>query len=1089
MLKTKPYKVSTIPNKNKLGGVINKFSRLRRKRQLVASIIGIYLLIGGVIGFVVFNSSGSQAKADQSAFISSSLKIIEEKDYKLGDEISVGITLQNTSVSESINSIFLDMYSTKDSLKWTTATNDNNPSEKIVVSSTNSFKLGILSAGERSQYTLKANLEDNQIDYLNILGKLRYLNNDGSQDIDTNRAFVKLSGNKNLSETLSLKSNKESFDQSEEINLSLERVNEQKYKGKIYVTSRNSQDLVNSWDCVLDDTNLCEAKLKNLATGDYSALFIDENENTFSNIFWFKVSGKKTELLVNSQASLEFPFESTSLNGLVPVVAKRVLSLNQNPDSNSFCNFEISAGGKVSSTLKVLVESDRTCKTTLNSDQFKSGDGIYKVKLLGSNLEKEISYLSKNSSLLNLEKKTAVLEKGKSVDIEAKNIVDSLAQPLNDKKVTLSLWQVNSGSFSQQTTLNGNILKVNTGIFAATIPASLLSEGGFYMVSIKVEDGQQSDWLSLSFEDKEIGFSGSGVLVDNSKLRIGENINFSLENLVDRSGNQILDGQCSANVYSTGSGAVATSISGQIKKGTCSALLSAGKVTRSGPTLVSFTGSGINNPINQCRQFNLAPGKAEKYGKLSLEFQPALAGYANNLMIGPVTDKFGNPVNLFDTKVSVENNDGVLQELSNINIEEGFAKVAIPSSLFQSEELSFKFKNNKNEEFLSKTVTIVSPENKLILPNFPKELSNDKNLEVAVSGLNFPNESECKMTFYKSIDEFSEETTSFKQDEGKCNFNWGLNQFRSNPKGLVELSIGDKTFSEIINLKSGDPANLFVVTPEVRINAQNDLNINLLTSAIVDKQGLLVENGKIKWQYNGKIEELNIEKGFSKLEILANKLESKDIQTSNNTRNLELDLDIKAGISSISKTNNLSIYLGTKDINNKLTEFAPIRASTQIPQENSKIFQFKTEVCKAKLVSNSQISQEIKTHWQGGICYTQIDSNPGQNTINFESSGFNLGKFQYNTTPDPQEIIWCDQSQSDNCLIQVITPINSSVQAVIYDGDKEYKFTSGELENTLKIQQNGLNPLKKYLVKIYYTNTNNEEVIHTREILGQQLNK
>jgi uncharacterized protein YerC len=1088
MAKTKFYKVNTLPNSKTQSnlGVLSRITKGRRRRQLVASVVGVYILVGGLVGWVLFNNNANSAKASESALISASLRLTEEREYKLGDNIKIGLTLQNTSVSESINNVSINIFSTKDSVRWNNIKSSSITANNITISPEGVVSLPLLSSGERMEYELQGNVQNNQLEYTNIQAKLKYLNRDGLQDGETNRIRLntKTASEKSL---LNLKSTKESFTAAEEVALSLEATENQATTGKIYISNRQTQELANTLECDLTNVLLCEHKVKALPLGDYSALYIDSAEDSFSNILWFSITGKKADFTPSSQSSLEFPTGSASINGVLPVVAKKVISLNQTPTPDSICTFEIYSGDALVNSIKINVENDRSCKINFGSDVFKNGDGIYKIKLANSNIEKEISFVNKLPNLITLTNKSTILEKGKAVEIGAENILDVNGAPANDVKVTLGILHTASGEYNEITNLNNENLKVVNGKFDAIINPSYLSKGGFYLTYIKLGDGQISDWIALDFEDKQVALSSTNVLFDTNSLKIGQNVSFSLENLVDRNGNQVEEGDCTANIYVNGIVAP-VNIKGQIKKGICNATLPAGKVTKSGPALITFTSNEFQNKINQSKQINFVPGNAEKYGKLVFE-SPVKFEFANNLIIGPITDKYGNLVDAYNYKLIISDTVSDLQEFP-IQIQKGFALVPVPSSYLTDESITAKLKNDKDIEVLNSNFNIDDTNSKYITAKFPTEISNDKNIVASLEGLDVEDQTECKLSLIKSQDEVSETVAPFDAASGKCVFDWDLNQNRSGDKALLQITVADQSYAQIVTLKSGEPTNLFNITPQIRITSENELAITLLTSPITDKQGKSVEKADLKWQYNGKVVQTSIINSLASLELPADKLETKDIQVTATERNLNLDLDVKAGITSISKTNNLSIYIGNYDISNSSTNFANLLSSTLVTENQNRIFEFKTDVCKGKLLNSITNTTALKTHIQAGNCFVQAEAKAGQSTISFENAGFVIGSFSYDSTTDQQDINWCETtSTSDKCMIQVLAPINSPVQALIKDGDKEYKFTSSELENTVVVSQNGLNPLKKYLVEISYKDSKNQSVVQTREIVGERLIK
>ncbi len=1088
MAQAKYYKVSTIPRSQQK---VNFFSRKRRsgrRRNLAFSVLGVYGVIAMVIFGVLSGNSGNPAKADEAAYISASLRI-EEKDYKVGDKVKVDLTLQNTSSAEAINNSVINFYSTRESVRWEKMQNANNPLDVLNPEKPNNFKLPILASGERAEFQAEGILQNDQFDYLNILAKINFLNKEGTHEMETNRVYTKLKYQENLADQkLTLKSDKTIYAQKEEVKITLERITDAKLTGKIYLTNRDTQESKNTYDCKLEDNNTCDVSLKNLEPANYSILFISQDEKFYSNILWFNTQGTKSDFKPSSQAVIDLPFASTSINGLVPIIARRVISLNQQPDSTQKCQFDIMSDKQVLSTVEASLENDRTCHTTLNSESFKKGAGTYTIQLKNSPAQKDLVYNTKSQNLLNLDKKSTILDKTQNLEVQADNIKDAQNQALDGKKVTLGIWHSASGDYQEYTNFNGEPLKVTGGTFKASIPNIYLKQGGFYQIYIKIEDGQFSDFLGVNFEDKNIDFAGSGVLYNDSGLKVTNNLNFSLEGVTDRNGNLVDNADCAAEIYPTGSGASPISIKGQIKKGVCSSVLPTGKVTKSGPALITFTGQSISNKINQSRQIYFTAGDPQNYGQLSFGYEPVRQNYANNVIIGPVTDKYGNLVDAHNYHLAILDKDKLVHDIPELNITNGFASVSIPSSFLSLNKLTFKFLNDQNQELLAKNIDLKETEEKLVLPNIPDKLNSNDNLKVTLKGLLVSANNDCKTTFYKSQTEFLEEVAKFDNQTNQCNFDWNISKFRDNSQALVVVTAGNYTFSQVVKLENADPASLFTLSPQIRNNENNELEISLFTSPIIDKQGQPVKSGKVSWEYNGKTAETSINNGLSELKLLASSLQPKDLKSDGTSRNLDLDLNVKASNLSFSKTNNLVVYLGNKDISNKPVDFSPVSTVNQILVDTNKILQFKTSVCNARILNNNQTSTLARTHIQGGICFVEVTGSKGYSSIIFEQKGFTIGKFDYTTSEAPTDINWC-LSEQTKCLIQVLAPVSSPIEAIIYDGDKEYKFKGQDLENTVEISQNGLNPLKQYPVQVHYTNQDGYQVAYNKLIQGNQLSK
>ena len=1150
MAKTKPYKVSTLPKKkiNRFN-VFGAFGRNQKRKQLVFSVIGVYILIGGLVGTILFNTSSNQAQASQSALISASLKISEEKVYQLGETIDLSLTLQNTSVNESINTISVDLLSTRDSISWTRVHNNENNLAQIFIDENDTFELPTLSAGERIQYEITGIVQDNRLDYVNVVANLKYINREGVQETRTNRVYTELNiKNQESSNLFELNPSQENYFPGEIPTFTLTRSNIQPSSGTIYVTDVNSDKSVSSIDCDLSENIACQVDTESLPVSEYTAIYIDENKNYFSNIAFFSVVGEKSEFTPNGQVSLTLPLGGSSVNGVVPVLAEKVVSLNSKITSESICRFEISQNEEVLDTVDVLVDNDRNCRTTIPSEKFTNGGGVYTISLANTDLKQEISFINKLPDLIQLQVDSEFIEKGKSVSIFAENITntlipevveeetESIGEVINREIVeevnseedetenenleseenesietenteetttetvetvqeevediqnaTIGILYPFAGEYTELNRIDGERLVIEDGEFAATIPGFNLSEGGLYQIILFTEDGQQSDWLTLDFSDKQVAFSSSGVLYDANSLKVNQNINLSLDGLLDRNGNLVEDGECTADIFLTNS-SEAIRNNGQISNGICNVSVASGQIQTAGPALVTFTSRDINNKINQSKHIEILPGSATDYGFLNMEFLPMKKDYANSLIIGPVTDLYGNLTSSYNNILEIKNGSNILELNENFNIENGFSQITIPSGYAQSDTIEITLKNSNEEIILNRVFRILEEETPLVLPIFPSTVSSKENIVVSLDNLMVEEVEECSLSLIKSTNQTAEEISEYTPETASCTFDWNLNKFRSAESALLQLELGSNVFTQVISQTPSEANNIFEIRPQIRVTPLNELQIKLLTSPIVDKQGTPVQEGTLTWRYNGKLESTPIVNGLSQLNLPASKLDTKDIQVTLASRNLDVDLDVQASITSISQTSNVSIFIGNYDIDNTENTFEILQSSSQISENVDQIFKFRTDTCSAKIVNTLRDGIGLNTQMLGGICYVQAPAYPGENTITIEDNGFVLGQFHYITTPDPQYVSWCrDLAVTESCAIQVLGAIDSDIEVVVIDGDSEYKFMSAELENVVIVSQNGLNPLKEYPVEVRYTDLRGNEVVHTRQILGEEL--
>lgn len=193
MSKIPYYKISTSLKKTNQYKEKKGFWYNRKRTQLVLGVLGVYLLASGVLGFLMFgNRNPDIAKASESANVSSSIRLVSEKEFTVGDNVEVILTLQNTSVTEPINDLSVDFLSTKDSIKWNKLSVRSSTEEVAPSNQVGSFNIPSLGLGERAEYLLTGTYQNSNLDFLIILGKLRYTNDTGIQNIDTNRIYTNL---------------------------------------------------------------------------------------------------------------------------------------------------------------------------------------------------------------------------------------------------------------------------------------------------------------------------------------------------------------------------------------------------------------------------------------------------------------------------------------------------------------------------------------------------------------------------------------------------------------------------------------------------------------------------------------------------------------------------------------------------------------------------------------------------------------------------------------------------------------------------------------------------------------------------------
>ena len=105
-------------------------------------------------------------------------------------------------------------------------------------------------------------------------------------------------------------------------------------------------------------------------------------------------------------------------------------------------------------------------------------------------------------------------------------------------------------------------------------------------------------------------------------------------------------------------------------------------------------------------------------------------------------------------------------------------------------------------------------------------------------------------------------------------------------------------------------------------------------------------------------------------------------------------------------------------------------------------------------------------------------------TLIFEENGYTIDYFDYSSGDLKNQVVWCRQNP---CTVQVLGSLNRTLEAIIYDEGRQYSFKNDDLKQFVVLSQNGLNPLKDYLVEIRYVDNQDNYSSFFREISGEYL--
>ena len=1069
--KTRSFLQTTLPKQ--WDRLVYKIRTHRHKRRLLLSVFAMYVVIATLVGYAILSGPSENSSAFFPAELVAALRLNPEQEFTSGGTAEFTLTLQNSSPNESIQDIELNLLSTRETLTIADLTG-NEEGETYVVAN-NRTTLDFLAAGERATYTVVTDIAETELESISTLAKFTYRTPRELLNTETNREFLPLSDlvDPSINNSLSLGTDAQTYVDGQAVVLTLAKngVLLPEIEGKLFVSNRTTGEVETAENCNLSEADTCTVNVVNLRPGAYSALFIDEERNLYSQIAWFEMLGSSAEFTPSNEATLNLPFGPASVNGTTYIYAQEVVENPARTQGDETCVFNVTRSD-IRLDIPVAVNASGDCVLRLDAARLPE-EGIYNVRLQGTTLNADVSAVRKTAGLLTLENRTLLTTLGKPVTLRVGGINDAQANPASDLRASLNILHQATGESLEINALNGRPLQVTNGELELEVPSDYFELGGLYSVFARFENGRQSDTIALNFATEEVGLTSTGILVDDAEnLRIGESFTVQVAGVKDRSGATLDDVSCGVQVYTRAASVEPIFVSGVVEDGTCTATVDGSLITTSGPVLLTTTGDIVNNDIPQSRAIEIKPGAVDSYGFLNLEYEPARIGYANRLLLGPVTDIYGNTTSTNELSVAIVKDNEVVYQSEEVQVQTGFWEQVIPSSVFSGEEgdeLYLKLLNRQTGEVLeSKLFTLIEEEQRLLLPFIPDTLSSTENLKVEYGGLGAREEFACALQYVRSSLDYTFASNTYSLETDSCEFDYDFDQYRNNPRALVRLEAGDRKFHKIVENVAGDAANLFALTPEIKVDTHNDLQLRLHTSPLVDQQGLPVTEGVVRLDYNGKIIETPIAGGLATFDMPATRFDTRDLKETFRDTYLDLDITAKASALSVSSTNNLEVFLGDNDIATTLDTATLRRGRNVLNSRAVNVFGFATESCGVTASSETGQSQIVLSHAQNGLCYVQPPTTLGVSTLGFEEDGFLLASYDYKTVAYPTvQVEWCQESP---CQLTVNGALDSAIEVTLFDEEKEYRFdTSDELSNQIILEQNGLNPLKDYPVRVTFT--------------------
>ncbi len=1077
---------------------LRHYRGIKQKRSILASIIASYLLLGV---FTMYSlATGVFAARSQAAELplelTTSMQLINENSYALGDTISADLTIQNPSSTQNAERVVASLLSTNNSVQWKNGVSKTmRGSSKVITITDNTLDIGMVEASDRTTIHLTGTLNDTKFPYLALLARLTYINQNGTVfSASSNKTYTKLNNTLGAQTSqLTLTATKPNYDFGEDISLELAYGQGDttqiapEIHGTITVTDIQGQT-VGEAQCDLGATNSCSKVFQNLPVGSFTALFISEDNQTFSKIAAFTVAGQKSQFAPSPLANLFLPFGANSINGYVPVHATSVI--DQNTDiAGKECTFEVLASGNDQPifSINAAVASDRSCAANLKLSDVKVA-GQYTIRLARSSFSTLAYFSEAPLSYLPLSLPLIANTPGREVTISSSEVTSAADATIkSNANIQIGIFHYRSGEY----TLLGDAdttFKYTNGNFEVNLPSRYFQKGGFYQLFLKATELDKannkvvrySDFVGFSYDVASTSLSAQGIVVPNyDSLVAGGAFSVVLSGITNGSDSVQTSGECLATLYAPGAPAI--SVSGAIDQGNCNVQIGEGKLTKVGPTLVTFVSDTKDKSIPQSRIIDIRANTPTKYGVLVLEREPANRGYANRAIIGPVVDAFGNLASSTGMRLQVSDlADNSIVYSTPVSIQDGFANPIIPAQIFTTPKLKLELVDASAQVMLSREIEVSEQNYDFVPAQFEKSIRSDDSISIKTQIPLAGDSKVCALTIVQGGDADPTIPGVINEENGACSIDGKPEMARNQKQLLYKIVTGDQTVYSLVAQKPSEPKSPFVVVPAIRTSAQDEVELSLLTSPIVDAAGMLTNNIKMNLEYNAKSLETDVIQGIAKVTLHADEINARSIKTLGQSRYLDIDVNAKTSTQSIAKPTNIRVSVTAKDIAKNAASFEIVRAQNRVQSGSDITFVFRTEACTARIIGDRG-QRPLQAHLHGQNCYIQTQAATGKNTILFEKSGFEIGRFEFDGVVRAPQAVWCSASP---CKNQVVTELSGTLEATLFDGVNEFRFKSDTLASLVTISQNGLGGLKDYLVQLKFVDADDITTIFYQRLNG-----
>jgi hypothetical protein len=1153
------------------------FAKSRRKRGgfLAMAILGVYIIAGGVIGWIALNQGqeGRQAQAsvDQNAILVSSIRLLEDKNYNIGDRVDIFLTIQNPNLVTAVSGLKLQMQSAGDSVVWESAHSgallapdlpqfSNNSSLDTGIAPTGDvFTLSDMAPSERVEYLVRGRFVKETSDYLAISAKLNFTNPDGEQSITTNRVFTSLNSKevKNTKEnSYVLKASTENIQTAQKFTLKVTRTGEittdSPTSGTLQVSSIRTGELILDKTCSFTQDNVCEVIVdQGIPQGGlFSAIFKDTS-GTSSNILNLSVKGQSS-FTVSKLASISTPLGTNSVNGVLPIYIKDVIDANSKLSGDETCVASIlDKDSKLVSKLESKVNlTNKQCYFLLSDiDQAVDNSSFY-FTLEGTNITQSVNLSKKPNNLIDITSPNSLsnLRTGSSVDLNvnlkpettAKNSTEqnfriasdiiggqtgkfSQAQATTtttpttttttttptsnvvvqnnvvtpqviENSAKLSVWYVDTGEVKDYYEINNQKLIAKNGVLDFKIPEDFLNKEGLYKVKLTFDNNQETDWLNITFGASGVGFVTSySSAINPDSLVAGNNMDFVVNGLLDKKGNVLSQtDQCNAGVW-TGTGDITEPIlaQGAVSGNQCVTSIASQAITKSGPVTLAYTGKSNSLELPQAVQFTVKPNVAAEYGDIYLSYSPALVGYSNSILIGPVADKYGNLADKANLVLDAKIGDTQILN-QDVMIRNGYAQTLLSSSsIATAGDLSITLKDkNNNKLILSKSFKVLpaSENQKVILPNFPSVINGDEDLKVGLTGLEsitLNTGDKCILNVIKSSKQKLKVENNYDKNSGSCSFKQPLGSLRDDSHLILGLQVGQFSFADVAQIQSGKAANFFKIFPVTVLDPKEGVIAQLVSTPILDKMGAPV-NDYLQVTLNGKDQKVPIVDGLAKISLGASDFSDKDIKTNLvGQKYLDIVIDAKASNNSIAATNSIQVFLGDQSLSNTNWNVTPSKAASYAQADKSNFLEYKGNTCEVLISSLTEPTQPVPSFYSQNSCLVEINRPAGEYELLFVKRGLVVYRQNLSVQSAYQNVDVLNDTQGYK--IKVTAPSLSDLRAQINDNGRIYNYTPDKVTGIINVTQPGLDANKAYLLETDYTDHTGVIQKWYKEVSGAKL--